>query len=167
MPMMPFSLCRITSRPAGRWLAISVGRPMPRLTTLPSAMSWATRAAIWSRVQRGSVVESVMSGRLEARTAGRGARDGNDTLDEQALRHDGFGIERTELHHLVQGGDRACRGHRHDGAEVARRHAVGEVAPAVAAFGLDQGDVGVDGIFEHLHPAVDLARLLAFGQDGA
>ncbi|CFP61506.1 Uncharacterised protein [Bordetella pertussis] len=32
MPSMPFSVCRMTSRSAGRWLATSVGRPMPRLT---------------------------------------------------------------------------------------------------------------------------------------
>src|SRR5471030_2714269 len=104
MPMMPFSLWRTTSRPAGRWLAISVGRPMPRLTTLPSAMSWATRAAIWSRVQRGRLGE-VMSGGLESGAAGRGAGNRYHALHEQALRDDGLGIERAELHHLVHRGD--------------------------------------------------------------
>ena len=42
MPRMPFSLCSTTSRPAGRWLATTVGWPMPRLTTAPSKMSCAT-----------------------------------------------------------------------------------------------------------------------------
>ena len=32
MPSRPFSLCRKTSRPFGRWFATSVGRPIPRLT---------------------------------------------------------------------------------------------------------------------------------------
>src|SRR5882757_5859652 len=104
MPMMPFSLWRITSRPAGRWLAISVGRPMPRLTTLPSSMSWATRAAIWSRVQRGKLF---MSGCLEAGAAGGGSGDGHHALHEQALSDDRLGIERAELHHLVHRGDGA------------------------------------------------------------
>ena len=36
--------------PLGRWLATSVGRPMPRLTTAPSGMSSATRAAISARL---------------------------------------------------------------------------------------------------------------------
>src|SRR5690606_18009803 len=33
------------------WLATIVGRPMPRLTYMPSLSSCAARAAIWSRVQ--------------------------------------------------------------------------------------------------------------------
>ena len=32
MPSRPFSLCRMISRSFGRWLATSVGRPMPRFT---------------------------------------------------------------------------------------------------------------------------------------
>jgi hypothetical protein len=32
MPRMPFSLCRMISRPGGMWLATAVGWPMPRLT---------------------------------------------------------------------------------------------------------------------------------------
>ena len=44
---------------------------------------------------------------------------------------------------------------RHDRAEVARRLAVDEVAPAVGLERLDQGDVGVDRILEHVVAAVD------------
>ncbi len=50
------------------------------------------------------------------------------------------------------------------GAEVARRLAVGQIAPAVALLRLDQREIGVDGRLEHIHAAIDLARFLALGQ---
>src|SRR4051812_16448915 len=148
MPITPFSLWRTTSRPAGRWLATSVGRPMPRLTTAPSPMSRATRAAICSRVQWGRVgaVLAFMAASpsigLEAGAAGRGAFDRHDALHEQPGRDDRLRIERAERDHFVHGRDRAARRGRHDGSEVARGLAVDEVAPAVAALGLDEGEVG-------------------------
>ena len=37
MPSSPFSVCRMISRSRGRWLATSVGRPMPRFTYAPFA----------------------------------------------------------------------------------------------------------------------------------
>ena len=46
MPSKPFSVCKMISRPAGKWLATSVGKPIPRLTMEPSGISLAIRAAI-------------------------------------------------------------------------------------------------------------------------
>src|SRR6185503_9762826 len=51
--------------------------------------------------------------------------------------------------------------------EVARAHAVGEVAPAVGAVRLDQRVVGVDRIFEHVVALANAARLLALRELGA
>src|SRR5450755_588590 len=165
MPMTPFSLCSTTSRPAGRWLATSVGRPMPRLTTEPSGMSRATRAAISARLHLLLMLFSRLL--LEAARARRHALDANDALHEDARRDDRFGIEAAERHDLVHGGDRLLRRHRHHRAEVARRHAVGEVAPAVAALGLDEGVIGVQGRLEDVHAAADRSRFLALGELGA
>ena len=68
------------------------------------------------------------------------------------------------LAHLHHG---ALRRRRHDRREVARAHAVGEVAPAVGAVGLDQRVVGVDRILEHVVAIADAPRLLALGELGA
>src|SRR3712207_6662985 len=102
MPRMPFSLCRNTSVPGGRWLATSVGMPMPRLTYAPSWMSCATRRASWSLVLRWYA----MSGRLpEAAALRRRAGDLHDARDEDARRDDHFGVEGAERHDLVHAGD--------------------------------------------------------------
>src|SRR5689334_6485603 len=168
MPITPFSLCRTISRPVGRWLATIVGKPMPRLTTAPSGMSRATRAAISARLHFGSATRSLPSGLLaEAAGARRDAVDADDPLHEDPGSDDAFGVERAEWNHLVHRRDRRLRRHCHHRAEVARRHPVREVAPAVAALGLDEGDVGVQRCLEDVHPAVDLARLLALRELGA
>src|SRR4029077_8833534 len=114
----------------------------PRLTTEPSAMSRATRAAISARLHLGLL----MAGScllLEAAGAGRDAIDADDALDEDSRSYDRFRIEAAERHDLVHGRDRRLRRHRHHRAEIARRHSVREVAPAIAALGLDEGVVGV------------------------
>src|SRR5690606_14562616 len=143
---------------------------MPRLTTAPSGMSTATRAAIWSRVQAGVVFCSLMTLSLilfETSRAGGAARHFYDVLDEQARRDDGFGVDLAQLDDLVHRCDGALGGGGHDGAEVAGCFAVQEVAPAVAGFGLDKGEVGEDGVLEHVVAAVDLAHFFALGQFGA
>src|SRR3982751_3673045 len=156
MPMTPFSLWRTTSRPAGRWFATIVGKPMPRLTTAPSGMSRATRAAISARLHFGSLI--ARSSRLlpKAAGAGRDAADAHDPAHEDSRRDDALGVEAAERHDLVHGRDRRLRRHRHHRAEVARRHAVREIAPAVAALGLDECIVGLQRRLEHIHAAVDL-----------
>ena len=70
------------------------------------------------------------------------------------------------MHQLVHAGHGNAGGHRHDGPEVARRHAVDEVAPAVATLGLDEREVGMNRAFQHVTTPVDQARLLALRQFG-
>src|SRR5690606_40047600 len=65
---------------------------------------------------------------------------------------------------LVDLGDRAPGGGRHDGVEVAGGLAVDEVAPAVGALRLHQREVGMQGVLQHLAATVDRAHLLALGE---
>ena len=55
----------------------------------------------------------------------------------------------------------------HHGVEVARGAAVDEVALRVAAPGFDEGEVGFEGGLEEVRFAVEVAGLLAVGDDGA
>lgn len=64
-------------------------------------------------------------------------------------------------------GDGLLRGHGHHRAEVARGLAVDQVAPAVAALGLDQRHVAVDRVLEHVLLAVDLAGFAVARELGA
>ncbi|MNS75767.1 hypothetical protein D3C72_1092950 [compost metagenome] len=66
----------------------------------------------------------------------------------------------------MHGGNRGLGGGGHHRAKVAGGHAVGEVAPAVALVGLDQRHVAVDGKFQHVVFAVDLACFFARSQFG-
>src|SRR5450830_1146207 len=159
MPITPFSLCKIISAPAGKWLATRVGKPMPRFTTAPSLMSAATRAAIWSRFHL-FIVGSLSGSSLEAGRAGGRARHLHDALHEQARRDDVFGIDAAQFGNLVHGSNTDLGSHGHDGAEVARRLAVSQVAPAVTLLCLDQGKVGVEWGLQHIHAAIDFARFL-------
>src|SRR5512133_661276 len=115
--------------------------PMPRLTMAPSKMSCATRAASWSFVRLWYVI----SGRLPEAAGLRGlALDPDDLVHKDAGGDDVLGVELAELGNLVHRGHRLLAGHGHDRAEVARCHAEHQVAPAVAAFSLDQREVAVD-----------------------
>ena len=64
-------------------------------------------------------------------------------------------------------GDGAAGAHRHHRAEIARSLPEQEVAPTVATLGLDQCDVTVDRVLQHVQPSVDLAGFLAPGQFGS
>src|SRR5690606_29451671 len=98
---------------------------------------------------------------------GGAARHFDDVLDEQARRDDDFGVDLAQFDDVVHRRDGAFGGGGHDGAEVAGGFAVQQVAPAVARFGLDQGEVGEDGVLEHVVAAVDFANFFALGQFGA
>src|SRR4051812_20412028 len=142
---------------------------MPRFTYAPSGMWRATRAAIWSRAKR-CIEASSIRGRCLAgclRLGQCAGRQLDDALDEDSGRDNRFRIETAEVDGLAHLRDRALRRGRHDRTEVPRRLAIDEVPPAVAAVGLDQRDVGVDRMLEHVLPAIDLPRLLAFGEQRA
>ncbi len=69
--------------------------------------------------------------------------------------------DRHDLSHL---GDCHACGRRHQRVEVARRAPVPEVAELVAARRVDERDVGVDRLLEHVWDAVDDVLLLALGE---
>src|SRR5579875_559476 len=177
---MPFSAWKMTCRSAGTKLATSVGRPMPRLTVIPSSSSCAIRIAISSRVSpcgrlvmarstyfwRSSVVVVLFPTRewdtrsvVLAEPANLVALADDDAVDVDARRHDALRIELADLDQVVDLGDHDPRRGRHRHVEVAARAVVDEVAQPVAARGLDQRVVGVQRPLEQVGHAVDLARL--------
>src|SRR5690606_33491191 len=177
---IPFSVCRVVSRPSGGKSARRVGAPMPRLTTAPSGMSCAMRRARSSRLMRvamsvllaggGGLERGALHGDAADELAvlePRAGPDLDDAVDVDAGGDDRLGVERAERHDLVDLHDGRGGGARHDGSEVARGLAVDEVAPAVGGEGADEGEVGPDGVLEHVVAAVDAARLAAFGELGA
>src|ERR1700674_750427 len=96
--------------------------------------------------------------------SGRSAPSGacpNNALHENTRGNDNLRIERAERYDFTHLGDRACRSSGHDGSEVARRHPVDEIAPAVASVGAYQGKVRPDRHFEDVILAVYGARFLA------
>jgi hypothetical protein len=93
--------------------------------------------------------------------------DAHHALHVDTGRDDHLGVERAELDGLAHLRDGAFRRRRHDRPEVARGLAVGEVAPAVGAVGLDERVVGVDRVLEHVVALADAPRLLAPGELGA
>src|SRR6476661_1179413 len=132
---------------------------MPRFTNEPGLMSRATRRARSSRPSGASevwiLVLRLISGHLHY------------AVDVDSGGHDVLGVQAAGGDELGDLDDRVLGGRRHDGAEVAGRLAVDEVALAVGLERLDQRDVGVDGGFEDLPFAVQEAGFLALGQHGA
>src|SRR5664279_3971061 len=51
----------------------------------------------------------------------------------------------------------------HHGIEVLRRLAVNQIAPTVALPGFDEREVRFQGPLQYIRPAIELARLFAFG----
>src|ERR1700756_330418 len=115
-----------------------VGRPMPRLTYWPSAMSCAARQAIWRRVS--GVMRSLL----------RVPLCHHDAIDENPRRCDRFGIKRAELGNLAHLRDRDLPRHCHHGIEVARRFAIGEIAPPIAALRSEERKITRQRLLEHV-----------------
>src|SRR5690606_14660139 len=154
MPRMPFSLCRMISRPAGRHWLTCVGMPMPRLTMAPSGRSWATSCAICLRFRGGNSGCMAVS-------------DLDDGLHEDALGHDMLWRKTAQRHDFPDLHDGVARGHAHDGVEVARGKAVLQVAPAIAHVSLDEGEVGGKRLFQDIAHAIDDTGFLALGHQRA
>ena len=91
----------------------------------------------------------------------------DDAVNEDAGGDDGFGVEVTEFDDVVDLGDRDVRGAGHGGVEGAAGAVVDEVAAAVGLVGANDGEVGVEGGFEDVRNAVEVADLFAVGGDGA
>ncbi len=86
------------------------------------------------------------------------------TYAEDARGNDVLGIEIAEIDDLAHLRNGAFCGRGHDRPEIARGLAVDEITPAIAAQCLDEGEVGTNREFEHVVPAFDAPRLLAFGE---
>ena len=87
MPSMPFSVCRMISRSAGRWSATRVGRPMPRFTYEPSGCRArrAARARAARRAARAFADCSWPRPPMNSPVAEPGAfADGDDLVDVDA-----------------------------------------------------------------------------------
>ena len=157
MPSTPFSLCRKISRSLRQ--VVGDQRRQADAEVHVGAVGDVARDARGHLVAAESLHRRASLGRLArprfARPRPTGAADRDDALDEDARRDDRLGIERAERHDLAHLDDRALRRRGHDRPEVARGLAVDEVAPAVGALGLDQREVGVDRILEHVVAAVD------------
>src|SRR5690606_30929464 len=104
---------------------------------------------------------------FEACWTGGGAWDFDNVLDEQARGNDGFRVDLAQLNDFVNRRNGALGCCRHDWPKVASGLAIGEVAPAVAGFSLDQCKVGKNRILKHIMAPVDFAHFFTFGQFGA
>ena len=71
------------------------------------------------------------------------------------------GVQLAGGYQLLYFGHRYFAGRGHHGVEVAGRALEDEVAGGVAAPGLHEGEIGVQGVFEQVHLAVELAAFLA------
>src|SRR5579884_3807593 len=94
-------------------------------------------------------------------------RDMHDALDENAWRMDMVRVDLARLHQMLDFRDRELGGGRHDRVEIAGRLPVDEIALGVALPGVDNGDVGEKAALHQVSLAVELARLLALGDDRA
>src|SRR5438270_4342100 len=72
-----------------------------------------------------------------------------------------------DVHQLFHFGDDVVGGGGHHRIEVARGLAINEVAPAVALPCFDEREVDAQAALHHVHAAVELPGLFAFGDHGA
>src|SRR6266436_1327958 len=90
-----------------------------------------------------------------------------DGVDKDAGGVDLVGRELAEFDELLDFGDYVVGGGGHHGIEVARGLAIGQIAPAVALPGFDEGEIATQGALENIVAAVEFAGFLAFGNHGA
>src|SRR6478672_10121804 len=158
MPSRPFSLWRVTRTPSGRWLATSVGIPMPRFTYWPSSSSLAAMAAISSRVHMISYLRADPYGPLF--DVFNRVDDAHHSLHEDPWCDDVLGVQVT-VYHFFGFSDGHSAGRRDEGVEVACRHSVAEVTFAVCPVGTHQGDVCHNAAFQDATLAIEFGFGLA------
>src|SRR6478609_8741635 len=152
MPSRPFSLWRVTRTPSGKWLATSVGIPMPRFTYWPSSSSLAAMAAISSRVHMISYLRADPYGPLFD-VFGR-VDDAHHSLHEDPWCDDVLGVQVT-IDYFFGFSDGRSAGSCDEGVEVAGSHSVAQVAFAVCPVGANQGDVCHDAAFQDATLAIE------------
>ena len=91
----------------------------------------------------------------------------DDALHVDAGRDDVVGVDLARLDQMLDLGDREPARRRHHRIEVARRLPVDEVAFRVALPGVDERDVGDEAGLHDIGLAVEVADLLALGDDRA
>src|SRR3954452_21053082 len=91
----------------------------------------------------------------------------HDALYEDSRRVDVIGIDVAGLDEMLDLGNRHSRRRRHDRVEVARRLAIDEITLGVALPGMDDGEVGENAALHDVALAVELALLLALGDERA
>ena len=171
-PKMPFSLCRITSRLAGMWLATSVDADAE------------VDDSAFGNVLRHAGGELVFATFLVGH--GQGNRHDQAAFlkpPDWAATRSIFticcskmpgvtmrsGLSAPSSTNFMHRCHSFSGGAGHHRSKVARRHAVSQVAPAVALLGLNQRRITVNWHFEHVVLPVYLARFLGasigvFGQ---
>src|SRR3954449_5686961 len=153
MPRMPFSLCKVTRTPGGRWFPTRVGMPMPRFTYCPSSSSSAAIEAMSSRLHTGAHRPFLDVLRRDL--------DPDEVLDEDPRGVDVVGREVGVGQDLLRLRDGHSPGHGDEGVEVARGQPIAQVALLVGAMGADEGQVGADAALEDGAHAVELHLRLA------
>ena len=141
-PMTPFSDWMKTSRLRGADSRRRArGMPMPRLTSMPSSMSWAARHAICRRLS-GFIVRAHSGDRRRGR---RRCRDSLHALVRRSARPPTARTSATG----------EARGRRHRGPEIHLRVAKGEIAVAVGGIGAHQREVARDRLLQHVVAALE------------
>jgi hypothetical protein len=90
--------------------------------------------------------------------------DNDDAVDKDARRDNRLGVEFAKLDHTINLDHREISGHRHDRIEIPRRLYVSQITPAVGLVGLDQRDIALQRLLEHMQAAIDLAGFLALAE---
>src|ERR1700757_1405529 len=158
-PRIPFSECKTTVMPAGMWLGIKVGNPIPRLTYCPSWSSAATRAANSSRLQVIVAAPSSWPHGLLFDLLHRvGYVDHPVHVDPRGVHVGRVDFARFGQVLNLSDGDPACHGTVR--IEVGGRRMVDEVAVPVAFERVHQREVSSDSSLQYVSDTVEFAGFL-------
>src|SRR6266403_146686 len=150
--------------PFGKYSAMRLGIPQPRLTYAPSVNSCAARCAICSRVSRGFAATGF------SWLASPGITESfrlHDAVHENRGRNHIFRIDRAHRNNFFRFHDGGFRSHGHDGIEVSCGETIRQVAQRVGFLRLDERIVRVDGHFQDAALSADHALFFSRGDFGA
>src|SRR5262249_46480531 len=94
-------------------------------------------------------------------------RHADDALDKNARRMDRIGADFPCLNQMLDLGHRDLAGRCHHGIKIARRLAIDEIALSISLIGMHDRNIGGKPPFHDVSCAIELAKLLAFGNDRA
>jgi hypothetical protein len=90
-----------------------------------------------------------------------------NSLNVDTRRVDFIWVELSHLDQMLDFGNRYFRGRCHHGIKISRSFSIDEIAPFVALPGSDEGKVGLQCPFHHVHAALEFPRLFVLGDDCA